>query len=76
VLRFWNNEVLQNREGVLETILAHASRPSSGPSGHLLPEGEGERCTPPCPKDEGLGQTVPPEPFSPREKVDARSAAG
>jgi very-short-patch-repair endonuclease len=41
VLRFWNNEVLQNREGVLETILAHASRPSSGPSGHLLPEGEG-----------------------------------
>src|ERR1700677_4659282 len=24
VLRFWNNEVLQNREGVLETILAHA----------------------------------------------------
>src|ERR1700728_4658021 len=40
VLRFWNNEVLQNREGVLETILAHA-RPSSGPSGHLLPEGEG-----------------------------------
>ena len=40
VLRFWNNEVLQNREGVLETILAQA-RPSSGPSGHLLPEGEG-----------------------------------
>ena len=41
VLRFWNNEMLQNREGVLETIYAHASRPSSGPSGHLLPEGEG-----------------------------------
>jgi very-short-patch-repair endonuclease len=41
VLRFWNNEVLQNREGVLETILAYARRPSSGPSGHLLPEGEG-----------------------------------
>ena len=41
VVRFWNNEVLQNREGVLETIFAHASRPSSGPSGHLLPEGEG-----------------------------------
>ena len=40
VLRFWNNEMLQNREGVLETIYAHA-RPSSGPSGHLLPEGEG-----------------------------------
>jgi 2-isopropylmalate synthase len=40
VLRFWNNEVLQNREGVLETIYAHA-KPSSGPSGDLLPEGEG-----------------------------------
>jgi very-short-patch-repair endonuclease len=24
MLRFWNNEVLQNREGVLETIFAHA----------------------------------------------------
>ena len=41
VLRFWNNEVSQNREGVLETIYAHANRPSSGPSGHLLPKGEG-----------------------------------
>ena len=40
VLRFWNNEVFLNPEGVLETILAHAdltkqSEPSSGPSGHL-----------------------------------------
>ena len=43
VLRFWNNEVLQNRGGVLETIYAHAARPSSGASRHLLPEGEGER---------------------------------
>jgi very-short-patch-repair endonuclease len=41
VLRFWNNEVLQNGEGVLQTIFAHASRPSSGPPGHLLAEGEG-----------------------------------
>src|SRR5271167_2696368 len=41
VLRFWNNEVLQNREGVLETIYAHANRPSSSPSGHLLPGGAG-----------------------------------
>ena len=43
VLRFWNNEVFQNREGVLETIFAHASRPSSGraPRVHLLPKGEG-----------------------------------
>ena len=64
VLRFWNNEVSQNREGVLETIFAHA-RPSSGahsPSGrtgvlpdalwrHLLPEGEG-RSEPLLPRGE------------------------
>ena len=47
VLRFWNQEVIQNREGVLETILAHACSPSgadphpAGCAGHLLPEGEG-----------------------------------
>jgi very-short-patch-repair endonuclease len=55
VLRFWNNEVLQNREGVLETILAHASRPSSGPSGHLLPEGEGA-LNAAFPRGTGLGE--------------------
>jgi very-short-patch-repair endonuclease len=38
VLRFWNNEVLQNREGVLETLLAHA-RPSSGPKGRMRADG-------------------------------------
>jgi very-short-patch-repair endonuclease len=27
VLRFWNHEVIQNREGVLETILARAGLP-------------------------------------------------
>ncbi len=41
VLPFWNHEVTQNREGVLETILAHAGKPSSGASRHLPPEGEG-----------------------------------
>src|SRR5580693_269023 len=46
VLRFWNNEVLQNREGVLDTIYAH-TKPSSGPSGHLLSEGEGKHCSSP-----------------------------
>ena len=56
VLRFWNNEVAQNREGVLETILAHARRPSSGPSGHLLPEGEGAPCTPPDPPSPSGGR--------------------
>jgi very-short-patch-repair endonuclease len=41
VLRFWNHEVSLNREGVLDTILAHAALPSSGASRHLLPGGEG-----------------------------------
>jgi very-short-patch-repair endonuclease len=41
VLRFWNHEVIQNREGVLETILAHAAPHPAGFAGHLLPEGEG-----------------------------------
>jgi hypothetical protein len=52
--------VLQNREGVLETILAHA-RPSSGPSGHLLPEGEG-------------ALTVATEPLLPRGEGGAPKA--
>jgi very-short-patch-repair endonuclease len=49
LLRFWNHEVIQNREGVLDTILAHAaSLRETGPhpagsAGHLLPEGEGGR---------------------------------
>jgi adenine-specific DNA-methyltransferase len=46
VLRFWNHEVLTDRANVVETIYARASErsggtPSSDPSGHLLPEGEG-----------------------------------
>jgi very-short-patch-repair endonuclease len=49
VLRFWNHELIQNWEGVLETIVAHAaSLRETGPhpagfAGHLLPEGEGGR---------------------------------
>ncbi|MBV8105694.1 MAG: endonuclease domain-containing protein [Hyphomicrobiales bacterium] len=49
VLRFWNHEVIRNREGVLETILAlAASLRETGPhpsgfAGHLLPKGEGDR---------------------------------
>ena len=49
VLRFWNNEVLGNRESVLETIAAHAAKPSSGREALTptpLPEGEG---APPSP---------------------------
>ena len=73
VLRFWNNEVLQNREGVLETILAHA-RPSSGPSGHprvfargqaLLPEGEGV-LNAATPGGTGLGRASVQVPLLPR----------
>ncbi len=47
VARFWNHEVIQNREGVLETILAHAASlreaapHPAGYASHLLPEGEG-----------------------------------
>jgi very-short-patch-repair endonuclease len=63
VLRFWNNEVFLNREGVLETILAHAElfkrdAPSSGALRHLPPEGEGlEGKVSPKPTDEGKRET-------------------
>jgi very-short-patch-repair endonuclease len=75
VLRFWNNEVVQNREGVLETIFAHAANPSSGPSGHLLPEGEG------APNaaftgEMGLARMPVRHPFSPGEKVARRRRDG
>jgi very-short-patch-repair endonuclease len=73
VLRFWNNEVVQNREGVLETIFAHASRPSSGPSGHLLPEGEGV-LNGAFPREEEVCQTVPPDPLLPRGEGGAPKA--
>jgi len=67
VLRFWNNDALHNRQGVRETILAHAeslkqNEPSSGASRHLPPEGEeirptllppGEGSTPEARPDEG-----------------------
>jgi very-short-patch-repair endonuclease len=38
VIRFWNNEVLQNMPGVLEVILAHLARRSGEPP---RPTGEG-----------------------------------
>ena len=31
VLRFWNNDILNNEEGVIETILASLARPSPQP---------------------------------------------
>ena len=40
VLRFWNNDALENFEGVLETISAHLKK--KRPSSNLLPQaGEG-----------------------------------
>jgi 2-isopropylmalate synthase len=63
VLRFWNPDILRNRESVLDTIVAHASQPSSGPSGHLPPKGEGMA-------NEGA------EPFSLGEKVARRRRDG
>src|SRR5690242_91192 len=55
VLRFWNNDVLRNIDGVLETIVATASHvpPHPGP----LPTGEREKSEDgasfPLPKGEG-----------------------
>ncbi|MBV8158576.1 MAG: DUF559 domain-containing protein, partial [Dyella sp.] len=40
VLRFWNNDVLKNMEGVLEVILEALASPAPHPS--PLPEGERE----------------------------------
>ena len=40
VLRFWNNEVLNNLEGVLTVIASHLDHPHPSP---LPPAGEGER---------------------------------
>ena len=41
VLRFWNNDVLQNMDGVLQTIIATAS--PEPPHPNPLPEGEREQ---------------------------------
>ena len=41
-MRFWNNEVLANTDGVLETILdaLHASPPSHDPANRFRPAQE------------------------------------
>jgi very-short-patch-repair endonuclease len=43
VMRFWNIDVLQNTDRVLDHVyevgVARRKAPSSGPSGHLLPKG-------------------------------------
>jgi very-short-patch-repair endonuclease len=43
VLRFWNNEVLQNMNGVLEAILSTGLPISEPPHPNPLPSGERER---------------------------------
>ena len=65
VLRFWNNEVMGNLEGVMETILAALSPSNTLPS-PLVGEGPGERgsggLSPPSPQPspiEGEGEKQP-----------------
>src|SRR5258708_5737643 len=44
VLRFWNNDVLRNTDGVLEVILSTLSQqPAEPPHPNPLPSGERER---------------------------------
>ena len=43
VLRFWNNDVLKNMDGVMEEILATLSQTPSAPHPNPLPSGERER---------------------------------
>ena len=49
VMRFWNNDVLTNIEGVLETIVAATYRESPSPGSDL-------RSSPPSPRKRGEGQ--------------------
>ena len=42
VLRFWNNEILTNIDGVIETILRHCGTPPPPPLPSPLPQGERE----------------------------------
>jgi very-short-patch-repair endonuclease len=81
VLRFWNNEVIQNIEGVLETIastvqMGELSSPSPRlPSGHLRPsstgygEGRGEGASPQAP----IREEAPSPDLSPQAGRGARA---
>jgi len=42
VIRFWNNDVLNSLEDVLEELLSHLKTPPHPAFGHLLPQGEGK----------------------------------
>jgi very-short-patch-repair endonuclease len=41
VLRFWNSDLLNNTEAVLEEIYRQLNTPPHPACGHLLPQGEG-----------------------------------
>jgi very-short-patch-repair endonuclease len=45
LVRYWNHDVMLRTENVLEDLVERAlkRRPSPGPAGHPLPEGEGKR---------------------------------
>jgi very-short-patch-repair endonuclease len=46
VLRFWNNDVIENTDGVLETIASSLREGSPSPSPRLRGEGRGEGALP------------------------------
>jgi very-short-patch-repair endonuclease len=70
VLRFWNNDVLQNLEGVLEAIAAElgTKTPSSCPS----PQGEKRRQELPAHSGERVS---PPAPSPPGERIGVRGSS-
>jgi very-short-patch-repair endonuclease len=71
VFRIWNFDLKTNMDGVLDHILAIATRrisPSSAPSGHLLPKGEGRATL------SAQAKGVPTSLSSPGTGEDARRA--
>ncbi|MDD5390362.1 MAG: HsdR family type I site-specific deoxyribonuclease [Gallionellaceae bacterium] len=57
VLRFWNNDVLQNTEAVLEAVWRALEKLPSSPA--LLPGGEGRKALTPNPSPGGLRSLTP-----------------
>ena len=65
VLRFWNNDVIEKREGVLATILAAVTAPHPGP---LPASGAREKTPHPGPLPAGGEREVPARIPSPRKR--------
>jgi very-short-patch-repair endonuclease len=61
VLRFWNNDIFKNTEGVLETIYQHFSENLGIPHPNLLPKGEGTVALEPSPLGRGQGEGAIPK---------------